>query len=265
MSTLVGDKTRGVVIEALVEGEGPDVVLLASALRGAADFAPVQALLAETGFRTIAINMRGVGRSTGSFDNLTMCDLADDVAGVIGELCDGPAHLVGHALGNVIARGTASFRPEMVLSVTVMPCGGHNLGSFPVSDHVIQHFTRCHQLDLSEAERRKSLSVAFFAPGNDPGAWLDGWWPQASGISAAAFKTDPEDWWHAGDKPVLILHPLEDAMAPPAQGLAARDAFGARAHYAEIPRCGHAILPEQPEFVASEIAAFLRAQDQTRS
>lgn len=260
MSNLVEDKTRGVVIEALVEGEGPDAVLLASALRGAADFARVQTLLTEAGFRTLALNMRGVGRSTGSFDNLTMRDLADDVACVIGELCEGPAHVVGHALGNVIARGTASFRPEMVRSVTVMPCGGHNLGSFPVSDHVLHHFARCHQFDLSEAERRESLSVAFFAPGNDPGAWLDGWWPQASGISTAAFKTDPEEWWRAGDKPVLILHPLQDAIAPPAQGHAARDAFGARARYAEIPRCGHAILPEQPDFVAREIAAFLHAQ-----
>ena len=260
MSILVEDKARGVVIEVLAEGEGPDVVLLASALRGAADFARVQALLTEAGFRTLALNMRGVGRSTGSFDNLTMRDLADDVACVIGELCEGPAHVVGHALGNVIARGTASFRPEMVRSVTVMPCGGHNLGSFPVSDHVLHHFARCHQFDLSEAERRESLSVAFFAPDNDPGAWLDGWWPQASTISAAALGTDPEEWWRAGDKSVLILHPLEDAMAPPAQGHAARDAFGACARYAEIPRCGHAILPEQPDFVAREIAAFLHAQ-----
>ena len=258
---LVEDRARGVAIEALVAGAGPDVVLLASALRGAADFAEVQARLAAAGFRTIALNMRGVGRSTGPFANLTLRDLADDVAGVIGELCEGPAHLVGHALGNIVARGTASFRPEMVRSVTVMPCGGHNLGSFPVSGHVLHHFARCHQPDLSEAERRESLSVAFFAPGNDPGAWLDGWWPQATGISAAALKTDPEEWWHAGDKRVLILHPLEDAMAPPAQGHAARDAFGARAQYVEIPRCGHAILPEQPEFVAQAIAAFLRAQD----
>ena len=261
MSILVEDKGRGVIIEAEVRGEGPDVILLASAMRGAADFAEVQKGLAEAGFRTIALNMRGVGRSIGAGDDLTLRYIADDVAAVISALCKGPAHVVGHALGNIIARATASYRPEMVRSVTVMPCGGHNLGSFPVSDHVLRHFSRCHQPDLSEAERRESLSIAFFAPNNDPGPWLEGWWPQAAGISAAALKADPEEWWRAGDKPVLILHPLDDAMAPPAQGLAAKAAFGTRAHYVEIPGCGHAILPERPRLVVQEIATFLRAQD----
>ncbi len=260
MSILVEDKARGVVIETVVRGDGPDVILLASALRGAADFAEVQDMLAEAGFRTLALNMRGIGRSTGPVSDLTLRDLADDIALVIDQLCKGPAHVVGHALGNILARATASFRPERVRSVTVMPCGGHNLGSFPVSDHVLRHFARCHQMELSEQERRESLSVAFFAPGNDPGSWLDGWWPQAGYISTAALTGDSEEWWRAGDKPVLILHPLADAMAPPAQGRAARDAFGERAHYVEIPDCGHAVLPEQPTVVVQTISAFLHSQ-----
>lgn len=260
MSILIGDEARGVTIEAIVRGEGPDVVLLASALRGAADFAQVQELLAEAGLRTIALNMRGAGRSSAPTESLTLRDIADDIAGAIARMCEGPAHLVGHALGNILARAAASYRPEKVRSVTVMPCGGHNLGGFPVSDHVLHHFARCHRFDLSEAERRESLSVAFFAPGNDPGTWLEGWWPGSGAISAAAMMADPEEWWRAGDKPILIMHPLQDAMASPAQGLAARDAFGARARYVEIPRCGHAILPEQPEFVARQIADYVAAQ-----
>ncbi len=59
---------------------------------------------------------------------------------------------------------------------------------------------------------------------------------------------------------MLILHPLEDAMASPEQGLAAKAAFGSRAQYVELPRCGHAILPEQPELVTQAIVRFLRAQ-----
>ena len=260
MSILVSDKARGVTIEALVEGDGPDIILLASSLRGASDFAQLQALLAKAGFRTIALNMRGIGQSSGPAGDITQRDLVDDIAGVIGQLCDGPAHVVGHALGNILARATAAHRPEMVRSVAVMPCGGHNLGSFPVSGHVLTHFARCHQFDLSEAERRESLGIAFFAPGNDPGPWLEGWWPAAAEVSAAALRADPGEWWHAGGKPILILHPLQDAMAPPAQGLAAKAAFGDRATYIEIPRCGHAILPEQPELVAQAIASFLHEQ-----
>ena len=260
MNILVEDRARGVTIEAVVKGEGVDVILLASALRGAADFAEVQDMLAVEGFRSIALNMRGVGRSSGPGGDFTLRDIADDIARVIAQLCDGRAHLVGHALGNILARATASYRPEAVRSVTVMPCGGHNLGNFPVSEHVLVHFARCHRFDLSDEERRESLSVAFFAQGNDPGSWLEGWWPETSGISAAAMKADPEEWWRAGDKPVLILHPLEDAMASPEQGVAARDAFGSRAQYVEFPHCGHAILPEQPGLVTQEIVRFLRAQ-----
>jgi pimeloyl-ACP methyl ester carboxylesterase len=260
MSIVIEDRSRDVTIEAIVAGEGPDVILLASALRGANDFAELQSRLTHAGFRSIALNMRGVGRSTGPDSDFTLRDIADDIAGVARQLCRSPAHLVGHALGNILARATASYRPEVVRSVTVMPCGGHNLESFPVSEHVLRHFARCHQFDLSDEERRESLSVAFFAAGNDPGAWLEGWWPQASGITAAAMATDPEEWWRASDKPVLILHPLKDAMVPPGQGLAAKAAFGSRADYDELPQCGHAILPEQPELVARLIVRFLQAQ-----
>jgi pimeloyl-ACP methyl ester carboxylesterase len=261
MSILVEDPERDVLIEAIVQGEGPDVVLIASALRGAGDFAQLQQDLAEAGFRSIAIHMRGAGRSKGPDGGLTLHDIAEDVAGVIEELCDGPVHIVGHALGNIIARGTASFHPELVRSVTVMPCGGHDLGTYPVSEHVIQSMGRCHDESLSEEERCEALSVAFFAQGNDPGVWLDGWWPGSTIVSTAALKTDPQQWWRAGDKPMLILQPLEDAMSPRESGLASVKALGERASYVEIPHCGHAILPEQPELVARSVIAFLREQE----
>jgi pimeloyl-ACP methyl ester carboxylesterase len=261
MNILVDDGERGVTMDCIVEGEGPDVVLIASALRGAGDFSQLQRDLAEAGYRSIAVHMRGAGRSTGPDGDFDLRDLAEDVAGVIEELCEGPVHIVGHALGNIIARGTASFHPGLVRSVTVMPCGGHDLGKYPVSDHVIQAMTRCHDESLSEAERRKALSIAFFAPGNDPGSWLEDWWPQATIVSTAALKTDPKEWWRAGGKPMLILQPLEDAMSPRQSGLDSVKALGAQASYAEIPHCGHAILPEQPELVARSVIAFLNEQE----
>ena len=86
MSILVEDRARGVTIEAVVRGEGTDVILLASALRGAADFAEVQNRLAAEGFRSIALNMRGVGRSDGPDGDFTLRDIADDIACVIDQL-----------------------------------------------------------------------------------------------------------------------------------------------------------------------------------
>src|SRR5688500_9216108 len=121
MATVVDDVARGVRLEVLVEGAGEDVVLVPSAMRGATDFAQLQSALADSGYRSVAIHPRGAGNSRGPTEDITIRDLADDVASVVGSLCGRPAHLVGHALGNIIVRATASYRPEVAATVTVMP------------------------------------------------------------------------------------------------------------------------------------------------
>src|SRR4051794_41945040 len=68
--------------------------------------------------------MRGVGGSRGSLDGATLHDLAGDVAGVIKAIGCGPAHLVGHAFGNRIARCLAVDQPSLVRSVTLLAAGG---------------------------------------------------------------------------------------------------------------------------------------------
>ena len=258
VATLVDDTARGVRLEVHVEGSGEDVVLVPSALRGAADFALLQSALADAGYRSLAVHPRGAGSSRGPTGSPTLRDLADDVAAVVGELGTGPAHLVGHALGNIVVRATASYRPDVAATVTAMPCAGHDLGAHPVPPEVLAAFTRCHDPTLPEHERLAALEVAFFAAGNDARSWLDGWWPTVS-VSEAVMASDPEEWWRAGSVPILVVQPLEDAMASPAVGREAAAALGGRATYVELPRCGHAILPEQPEAVAAHIIRFLRA------
>jgi pimeloyl-ACP methyl ester carboxylesterase len=259
---LVEDAARGVRLEVLVEcpdtkGNAPDVVLVPSAMRGAADFAHLQAALAQAGYRSLAINPRNAGRSRGPLDGLTLQDLADDIALVVSRLCDGPAHLVGHAQGNICVRAAASFRPEVACSVTVMPCGGHNLKTSPPDPAIVVEVGRCHEEHLPVAERLEALRIAFFAPGNDPSVWLDGWWPNSAGLSGAIGRTDAALWWRAGDVPLLIIQPMNDAMAAPEVGRDAAAAIGKRARYVEVENCGHAILPEQPEGIARHVIDFL--------
>src|SRR5207302_1657934 len=93
---LVEDSARGVRLEVLIQGTGPDVMLVPSAMRGASDFAHLQAALTQAGYRSLAVNPRHAGRSVGPLDSLTLQDIADDIALVVTSLCDGPAHLVGH-------------------------------------------------------------------------------------------------------------------------------------------------------------------------
>lgn len=255
-SLLLFDDQRGVRLQVLIQGVGETVVLVPSALRGAGDFHTLQETLTSAGYRSVALNPRGVGQSSPPSDETSLRDLADDVAFVIRTVTEGCAHVVGHALGNVVVRSTASWHPNLVATVTVMPCGGHNLATQPVSREVLDAFTSCHDLSLSPDERLRALQIAFFAPGNDPTSWLDGWYPTAALRSSSLFG-DPEHWWRAGTAPVLIMQPMEDAMAPISVGMDAAEALGDRAEYVEIPRCGHAILPEQPQFVAQHLVRFL--------
>ncbi len=47
---------------------------------------------------------------------------------------------------------------------------------------------------MSRADRLRHLQTAFFASGNDPSVWLDGWWPEVAVAQSAAVRaTDTED------------------------------------------------------------------------
>jgi pimeloyl-ACP methyl ester carboxylesterase len=257
-STVIDDADRGVQLEVLIEGAGPDVILVPSALRGASDFAVVQDLLARAGYRTIAVNPRGAGKSTGPIDGATLRDAADDVAAVIRSLGDGPVHIVGHALGNIVSRATASYHSELIKTVTVMPCGGHDVDRSTLAA-AIEHVARCSNATLSTEERLAALRICFFAPGNEPPqSWLDGWWPETGWVAAAFHASDPQDWWRAGGLPMLIVQPVDDVLCTVASGRETAVALGAQAWYVEVPHCGHAILPEQPEVITDLVGRFLR-------
>jgi pimeloyl-ACP methyl ester carboxylesterase len=68
--------------------------------------------------------MRGIGESRGSLGDTSLHDLAVDVAEFLEAMDCGPAHLVGHAFGNRVARCLAVDRPSLVRSVTLLAAGG---------------------------------------------------------------------------------------------------------------------------------------------
>ena len=244
-------------LEAFIEGDNPAVVLVPSANRDASDFELLAREIRAAGFDSIRVNLRTIGGSTGPSDDLSLRDLADDVRGVIDKLIGRPAHLVGHAFGNTVVRATAAYHPKSVASVTLLACGGHDMANDPPSDEWLFHFHRCQQMNLPAEERLKSLRFAFFAPGNDPASWLNGWWPDKLGLASILGRSDPSEWWDAGTAPLLILQPLDDVIGPPRVGRALAAALDERARYVELANCGHAILPEQPTLVSEQVIGFL--------
>jgi pimeloyl-ACP methyl ester carboxylesterase len=246
-------------IEVMITGDEPDVVLIPSAQRGAADFERLAADLLAVGHGSVAINPRGVGGSSAVRRPATLRALAADVADVVAATVGRPAHLVGHALGNVVARATAAYEPEAARTVTLLACGGHDLNEVSPSDDLLHHFGRCHRADLPDDQRLESLRVVFFAAGNDASTWLTGWWP-ASDVREIFDTTDPAEWWTAGNAGVLIVQPLADPLCPRRTGQLLQEAMGRRAHIVELTQCSHAILPEQPQAVASALVSFLQDQ-----
>lgn len=70
-------------------------------------------------FRVIAPDNRDVGRSDRIDAPYTTADMADDLAGLLEAVGSGPAHIVGHSLGGLMAQELAIRHPGAVRSLVL--------------------------------------------------------------------------------------------------------------------------------------------------
>src|SRR5215510_10429222 len=184
----VGDAT----LECTLWGTGAPVVLLANAGCSTGYFDHLARALVTGGFQTISINMRGVGGSCGSLDGAILHDLAGDVAGIIKAIGCGPAHLVGHAFGNRIARCLAVDQPPLVRSVTLLAAGGLIALSTPIG----MHFRNATQVKMNGSECVTVLGVPWLSPASDPKilARVE-CWPAVFMAHLATSRNEPLEYW----------------------------------------------------------------------
>lgn len=238
-----------------VQGRGPGVLMLPSLGRGASDFDDLAARLTRAGFTAIRPEPRGIGGSTGPLETISLDDLADDAAAAIVAARGGSVVAVGHAFGNRVARRLATRHPRKVRAVALLAAGG----KVRMAPDIEAALLRSFDLALPDRDRLSSVGKAFFAEGNDPAVWRDGSWPHAAEAQIAATgRTPVESWWAAGGKPILVMQGLEDVLAPPANAELLKAELGDQVMLVGAPRAGHAMLPEQPEMIASEVIAFAR-------
>jgi pimeloyl-ACP methyl ester carboxylesterase len=239
-------------IDVIVEGAGPLIVLLPSRGRDSEDYDEVAQGLAQAGFRVLRPQPRGIGKSSGSLQNLTLHDYARDVAAVIRHY-GGPAVIVGHAYGNWVARMTAVDHPALVRGVVIAAAAAKK---YPPELSIA--VTKSGDPSLPKEERLKYLRGTFFATGNDPTIWLDGWHPQASESQRlAGLATRQEEWWSAGTVPLLDLQADNDPFHPIEKMNELKDELGERVTVAVIRNASHALLPEQPKAVVEAIVAWV--------
>jgi pimeloyl-ACP methyl ester carboxylesterase len=248
-------------LRVLSAGTGPTLVLLPGQGRPPQDLEPLAALLVAGGYRAMLPEPRGMGQSTGPLDGITLHDLARDVAAVISASHGAPAVLIGHGLGNRIARTVAADRPELVRAVVLLSASG----KVQPSAEVARALELAAGPDTPPDARRKAAMTAWFARGNDPTPWLTGWsQPVRAAYRAAAAATPTGEFWTAGRAPVLIVQGLEDVSAPPENGRLLKQELGDRARLVEIPGVGHALPLENPGAVARAVLEYLSTMAHSR-
>jgi pimeloyl-ACP methyl ester carboxylesterase len=257
---LAQERTRSLVkydnveIDVITEGRGPLIVLLPSRGRDSEDYDEVAAGLAREGFRVLRPQPRGMHASKGPLKDITLHDLARDVAIVIERENAGPAVIVGHAYGNWVARMTAVDHPKLVRGVVLAAAAAKK---FP--PRLSQLVSKSADMAVPEAERLAAMQEIFFASGSDPKIWLKGWWTEASeGQRVAAANVKQSDWWAAGNVPLFDLQAAVDPFKPKGTENELKDEFPDRVTIAVIPNASHALLPEQPAAVVEAIAKWVR-------
>lgn len=133
-----------------------------------------------------------------------------------------------------------------------------------VSTRVVEYVTDHFGAILGEVAVLTVQSV-WFTPRTDGSIWLNGWDPlQIMAFTAASNATELDDWWGGGSAPMLILQGLQDRIAPPSNGRDLRNSYPDRVSLIELRGTAHALLPEEPDLIASAIIQFLEAIDRER-
>lgn len=248
---------RGVIqIEVLAHGSGPRIVLLPSLGRGAADFDPIASELAASGFRVLRPQPRGIGASESPAPYADLHDCAADIAAVIEHDGGGDALVAGHAFGNRVARMLATDRPDLVRGLCLIAA---NVGHAPSTPEIRKAIRNSADPAVPQEERLKALRFAFFAPGNDPRPWLEGWHPDVLAAQRIAGDRTPRSEDYAGGRaPILYLQPAHDPLAHAQDAEQFRRALGGRVTVVTIANASHAAVAEQPQAICRALIEFAR-------
>lgn len=256
MQRLLVATPAGAEIDVALDGDPrhPALVLLPSSLRDSLDCDDLARRLAKAGWRVLRPQPRGMARSHGPMEALSLSTLADDVLQVLDAQRIERAVLAGHAFGHFVARVAAMRHPQRVRGVALLAAAAR---VFPPG--LTEALDIAADAARPEALRLQALQHAFFSPGNDASAWLHGWYPQWRPHYRAAGSVPPKDaWWPSSPVPLLDLQAEEDPWRPPATRDELRQALGSAVQVEVIAQASHALLPEQPAAVAEAIDRWAR-------
>lgn len=236
--------------------------------------------LAQNGFRVVAHDRRGHGRSSQAWSGNDMNGYADDLAAVIDALDLKEVTLVGHSTGGgEVARYIGRYGTKRVVAAVliaavppVMVKSSGNPEGLPIAvfDELRSSLTK------DRSQFYKDLALMFYGA-NRPGArvsqgtldqfWL---WSMQAGLKNAydsikAFsETDFTDDLKKFDVPTLVMHGEDDQIVPVKDSAkkSARLIKGAKEVY--YPDTPHGLTATHADQINADLLEFLRSVQKTR-
>jgi pimeloyl-ACP methyl ester carboxylesterase len=247
----------GLYIEAFAFGKGQETLIIAAGNgRPAAQLDGLARKLASRNLRVITYNYRTIGASTGPIEGLTLHDYAKDLWRVADGFGARSVHLAGKTYGNRVVRAAAQDRPDRVRSIILIGAGGE-LAPDPETAALYRRYA---DPATPREEWARLQGALMYAPGNEHLAALDAAQGEYPALAAAQIKaneaTPKAEWSSGGSAPMLVLTCLADRVAVP-EGAMMLAKSRPRTWLVALPGCGHNMLNEQPDDLATCIIGFI--------
>lgn len=264
----------GYPLHILEEGEGPPVLLLHGFAGSAEDWRPTGAILARAGYRAVAVDGLGFGRSAKPGDAPYSLALSADLyAGVLDALGVERAAVVAHSMGAKYALALALLHPTRVTGLALAAADGFSAaspltraGGWPLLGGALLW------LSARPAVTRAMLGASFHAPDRHISEELLARARAAllgpdnrRALTALSRRYDATDLGLTGLRarlgelaaPTLLIWGEQDRVFPVAPNGRAAAAAIPGARLVTIPRCGHFPQVEAARAFTGVLLGFL--------
>ncbi len=250
-------------------GEGPPLVLVNGYAASSADWDPTFTAALARSFKLICPDNRGTGDSElGDASALSVDAMADDVEALLDVLGIERVALAGWSMGGYVVQRLALRSPARASAIALLATGPGGGTGVPAEPYVWDQLTDHSGTPREQATR---LIALLFPPGVAPA--IDAQFGEIVAEARAAFspqtlvaqervldawQTEPQPAPGEDAPPVLVVCGELDVIAPPGNA----DALAALWPETSVERLaggGHAFMAQEPERVATLIAAFMSA------
>jgi 3-oxoadipate enol-lactonase len=237
-------------------GSGPPLLMIMGMSGTALTWGEPFLDLLRQDFETIVYDHRGIGSSSRLDGPITVAQLTENAADLLGALEIDSAHVLGISMGGMIAQELALGHPERIRTLTLgcTYCGGE--GSALAGEDVIRKLAE----GMSSGDRERAIrasweanvSLDFAANGEAYARFLEIALRRAVAVEVimaqmrAIAAHDTHERLHELEMPTLVIHGTEDQLLPVQNGrLIASLIEGS--HLEIFDGAGHLFFLEQPE------------------